>query len=177
MATKNKLKFDPTKTRPMPGSLLTDPNASVLTGKVEGRRPKPDSLPFVKLNRPKGSGYSYWVVKPSGNYTRDCESGREYAQMLLPFLKYNAGIVLLGCIVLDMIRAGEKKAGKGLVVGFMAELSRELSSTRSALYLYAAAAAVVPRKLPRRLKSGAATLKKITTKAANDTMKRLGNVI
>jgi hypothetical protein len=52
-----------------------------------------------------------------------------YAQMLLPFLKYNLGITMLGHIVLDMIRAGANKNGKGLVIGFMAELSRELSST------------------------------------------------
>jgi hypothetical protein len=49
--------------------------------------------------------------------------------MLLPSLKYNLGITMLGHIILDMIRAGANKNGKGLVIGFMAELSRELSST------------------------------------------------
>lgn len=43
--------------------------------------------------------------------------GREYARALLPFLKYNVGLTILGSVVVDMIRAGTDKS-KGLVIGF-----------------------------------------------------------
>src|SRR6266542_4095636 len=89
-----------------------------------------------------------------------------YAQMLLPFLKYNLGITLLGHIVLDMIENGTDKNGKGLIVGFMAELSRELSSTRASLAIYAAAAAK-PALLKH--KSGHAALRTIATRTAIPT--------
>ncbi len=40
---------------------------------------------------------------------------------------------MLGFIVCDMIRAGEKKSGKGLVVGFIGRVAREFSMTRQSL--------------------------------------------
>jgi hypothetical protein len=103
---------------------------------IDGKLPKPDSLPFIKRRNPKGSGYRYWAVNPSGDYGRDCETGAVYAKMLLPFLKYNAGISMLGSIVLDMIEAGNDKVGKGLIVGFMSELSIELSQTRGRIEFF-----------------------------------------
>jgi hypothetical protein len=106
-------------------------------------------------------------VNPSGDYARDCQTGNDYAQLLQPHLKYNAGIVLLGHIVLDMIEAGDAKRDRGLVVGFMGELSRELSVTRSSLAIYAAASVDLrsdKRSLTARLKAGHATLRKITAK-------------
>jgi hypothetical protein len=162
--------------RPTPGSLYTDPAASIVTGRCDGKLPEMDSLPFIKKNPPKIGGYCYWAVKPSNNYTIDCETGRAYAHMLLPFLKYNGGIPLLGFIVLDMIQSGTKN-GEGLVVGFMAELSRELSSTRASLVLFATAAARAPASLSPRLKNGHALLKRMAVKAAIPTVKRLANVI
>jgi hypothetical protein len=166
--------------RPMPGSLFTNPAASIFTGKVDGKLPETESLPFVKRKQPdrrKGGGYDYWAVKPSGNYGQDCETGRGYAQMLLPSLKYNAGINMLGSIVLDMIQAGPDENGKGLIIGFMAELSRELSSTRASLALFAAASADL-RSIPTaRLKAGRDTLRKLAAEAAIPTIKRLGSVI
>jgi hypothetical protein len=165
-----------TARRPMPGSLYTHPAASIVTGKCDGRLPKMDSLPFVKKNPPKVGGYCYWAVKPSGDYSADCNAGRAYAQMLLPFLKYNGGIPMLGYIIFDMIRSRADKKDKGLVVGFMAELSRELSSTRASLAIYAATAAN-PAPLPMHLKRGRATLKRLAAKAAIPTLKHLGDVI
>ena len=166
--------------RPMPGSLFTHPAASIFTGKVDGKLPKMESLPFVKRKQPdrrKGGGYDYWAVNPSGNYARDCQTGNDYARLLLPHLKYNAGIPLLGSIVLDMIEAGDAESGKGLIIGFMAELSRELSSTRASLALFAAASADL-RSIPTaRLKAGRDTLRKLAAEAAIPTIKRLGSVI
>src|ERR1700730_18812924 len=84
--------------RPMPGSLFTHPAASIFTGKVDGKLPKMESLPFVKRKQRDGrkdGGYHYWAVNPSGDYRQDCQTGNDYAQLLLPHLKYNAGIVLL----------------------------------------------------------------------------------
>jgi hypothetical protein len=166
--------------RPKPGSLFTHPAASIFTGKVDGKLPKMESLPFVKIRQTKGTGYNYWVVKPSGNYSQDWQTGEEYAQMLLPFLKYNAGITMLGHIVLDMVQSGPDEKGKGLILGFMGELSRELSVTRSSLAIYAAASVDLrsdKKSLTARLKAGHATLRKIAAKAAIPTIKRLGNAI
>jgi hypothetical protein len=153
--------------RPVPGSLFTDPLASVVTGKRDGKMPEVESLPFVKRRQPKGTGYCYWVVNPSGNYARDCQTGNDYARLLLPHLKYNGGIVLLGSIVLDMIKAGDAENGKGLVVGFMGELSRELSKTRSSL---AFAAAAFSPKAPARLKKMWADSWKPTLKVYADAI-------
>jgi hypothetical protein len=63
----------------------------------------------------RGKGRNFWSVKPSSSYFNDCEIGANYADALIPLLKYNFGVSMLGCIVCDMIRAGEKKSGKGLV--------------------------------------------------------------
>jgi hypothetical protein len=166
--------------RPTPmqlaGTLFSHPGASIFTGKVDGKLPSPDSLPYVTRRAPKGTGYCYWSVNPTSNYEKDCATGRDYAQLLLPHLKYNAGITLLGSIVLDMIRAGEEKAGKGLIVGFMSEISRELASTRMSLALFATAAARCPQGTPARLKAGRAELKQLAAKAAVPTIKHLGAV-
>lgn len=58
-------------------------------------------------------------------------------------------VILLRRIVLDMIRDGGDKDGRGLIGGFMAEISCELSKTRSSLAFFAAAAARMREPLPR----------------------------
>jgi hypothetical protein len=126
---------------PMPGSIFTDPNASVFTGKRDRKMPKLSSLPFVKDRPKKGHGRRcFWAVKPTGKYGYDCAIGQAYARLFLPFLKYNLGIAMLGQIVLGMIERGADEHGKGLVVGFMGEIARELSLTQGGLALFAAAA-------------------------------------
>lgn len=35
-----------------------------------------DVLSFMKRRKPRGTGINYWAVKPSGNYSRDYETGR-----------------------------------------------------------------------------------------------------
>ncbi len=154
--------------RAPPGSLYTNPFASVFTCEVDGKCPSFDALPFVKRNRPPGSGYSYWVVKPSGDYRRDCATGHDYAHKLLPHLKYHGGISLLGSIVLDMIRSGKHEEDRGLVVGFMSELSTQLSCTRAKLAIYATVLA--NPKAP-------ADVKKELIKNAAPIIKQLGDVL
>jgi hypothetical protein len=73
-----------------------------------------------------------WAVKPSGDYAADCKTGRPYAQTFLRSCDGTAGwSSLLVKIVSDMIRRGPEGPGKrGLVVGFMSEISRALSVSR-----------------------------------------------
>ena len=87
----------------------------------------------------RGKGRNFWNVKPSSSYFNDCEIGANYADAFIPLLKYNFGVSMLGFIVCDMIRAGEKKSGKGLVVGFIGRVAREFSMTRQSLALCAVA--------------------------------------
>lgn len=74
---------------------------------------------------------------------------------------------MLGFIVCDMIAAGEKKSGKGLVVGFMGQIAREFSMTRQSLSLYAAA---ITPKAPSFLRNAA-------VEAAVATIKSLGDFV
>ena len=150
----------------LPESLYTDPYATVYFCRRDGKHKLPDALSFVKRNRPPGSGYSYWVVKPSGDYGRDCASGHDYAQELVPHLKYHGGISLLGSIVLYMIRSGKHEEDRVLVIGFMSELSTQPSVTRASLVMYAAIAA-----------KGYASLKRLAAKSAVSTIKRLSDVL
>jgi hypothetical protein len=83
-----------------------------------------DALPFVLVNKPKGTGRCHWSVKPSGDYGKDYEQGQEWARLVLPFLKYNVGPPLLSWIVDDMIKDGKRN---GLVLGFVREIGYQLS--------------------------------------------------
>jgi hypothetical protein len=77
-----------------------------------------------------------WDVKPTGNYTVDCETGHAYAVAFLQTADGTYGWnTLLGCIVADMIRAGTNGASadghpkvNGVVVGFMAHIGRLLNA-------------------------------------------------
>jgi hypothetical protein len=155
------------KLRPPPGSLYTHPAASIWTGKVDRQfHKKLTALPFV-ASRSRGKGRNFWSVKPSGSYFNDCEAGAKYADAFIPLLKYNFGVSMLGFIVCDMIVAGEKKSGKGLVVGFMGQIAREFSMTRQSLGLYAAA---ITPKAPSFLRNAA-------VQAAVPTIKSLGDFV
>jgi hypothetical protein len=74
---------------------------------------------------------SCWAVHPSGHYDYDCAQGGGLA---IRFLKSCDGSVgwstLLGQIVMDMIRAGDDKQSKGLIIGFMSVISRALIQER-----------------------------------------------
>lgn len=70
----------------------------------------------------------WWSVKGSGNYSEDCERGREYAQAFLQSCDGTVGwSTLLSSIVIGMIGDHRRSLKhKGLVVGFTSEISRAL---------------------------------------------------
>lgn len=67
------------------------------------------------------SACSSWTVQPTGDYSKDIKTGKDYATQ---FLLSNDGTVgwstLLGGIVRDMVRSGDTS---GLVIGFMSVIS------------------------------------------------------
>ncbi len=68
-----------------------------------------DVLSFMKRRKPKGTGIDYWAVKPSGNYSRDYETGRALGGEYLAFIgRYptNGNATLLNCIVREMAERG-----------------------------------------------------------------------
>jgi hypothetical protein len=80
--------------------------------------------------------HSTWAVKPTGDYCKDCETGRRYA---IEFLRSCDGTLgwstLLTQVVGDMIRAGPDgnwPSGRakinGIVVGFMGTIGKTLTS-------------------------------------------------
>jgi hypothetical protein len=94
-----------------------------------------NALPFhtkrTKDNTP------WWNVKPTGDYSKDLETGKGYARYFLPLMAYNLGPVALGWIVCDMAEAGRKgtePASTGrcidaIALGFMLEIGGALQST------------------------------------------------
>src|SRR3954447_25469775 len=96
----------------------------------DGKMPEIEDLPFVKRRR-NGAGFHYWNVKPTGNYGQDCAIGNQLARLILPHLKYHGGISLLGSIVVDMMRTKQPEKHRGVIIGFMSEISINLSEARS----------------------------------------------
>ena len=85
--------------------------------------PSSDTLSFVKRRKPKGGGFDYWAVSPSGNYTRDCAAGKLLADEYLAFIgKYPTvgNATLLNCIVHEMVEHGKSGNGwSGVHLGFI----------------------------------------------------------
>ena len=85
--------------------------------------PSSDALSFVRRRKPKGAGFDYWSISPSGNYTADCEAGRLLAVEYLAFIGNYPTVgnaTLLNCIVHDMIE--HTKSGNdwsGVHLGFI----------------------------------------------------------
>ena len=69
-----------------------------------------EELPFVtKLNKKEakrvGKYYNYWDVKPAGDYSKDSETGRQYAYQLLRYISQdNNTIFVLSQCIRDMPR-------------------------------------------------------------------------
>jgi hypothetical protein len=95
-----------------------------------------DALPFFNKGRGKVAT-SWWNVTPSGNYSADLETGKEYARAFLPLMKYNAGPSTLGAIVSDMAKAGRDPANNpkdwrgidAVALGFMMEIGGSLQAS------------------------------------------------
>lgn len=79
-------------------------------------------LPFFNAEK-----LSTWDVAPTGDYTADCKTGRDYAAEFLRSCDGSVGwSTLLGSIVADMIRAGPSGTFpdghlrvSGVVTGYM----------------------------------------------------------
>jgi hypothetical protein len=114
--------------RPSGGDLFRHPDAT-FDGKVhKGVDKQVAALPFVRSpKRGEKGGRCFWSVKPTGKYSADYEQGREYARLVLPFLRYNVGAPLVSWIIADMVKAGERN---GLVLGFTRGLADELRDAR-----------------------------------------------
>lgn len=90
--------------------------------------PGSDELSFVTKRKPRGTGFDYWNVKPTGSYEADCETGKALADEYLAFIgayPTYGNATLLTCIVRDMI--DQAKAGaswSGMHVGFLARVNR-----------------------------------------------------
>lgn len=79
-----------------------------------------------------GGGLNYWTVEPTGDYSKDCQKGRELAEEFLTYIgKYptNGNASLLQCIVDSMIAARSDhpnhygKFTTGLEVAFLATIN------------------------------------------------------
>ena len=70
-------------------------------------------LPFIKKEKDR---IVFWSVKPSGDYVKDCQKGREYALLALHHMQQTDFIPLLTWCIMDMPR---KKDCSGIEVGFL----------------------------------------------------------
>jgi hypothetical protein len=106
------------------------------------KEPHPfDSLPFVSM-KSKGPR-NFWTVASTGDYTKDCELGREYAeQALLCMVVDDHSGGLLTHIVIGMMESfrpfpkeeWEKSSianAKGIVVGFMREIQAHAERSKN----------------------------------------------
>lgn len=108
---------------------------------AKAKSPQATALSFVTDARNVGSkrgGLCYWHVKPTGNYTDDCELGAKLAIEYLSFMGQwptNGNRTLLTCIVRDMIDLA--KAGSpwsGLHVGFLSNVNGYAMATANAIH-------------------------------------------
>jgi hypothetical protein len=86
------------------------------TSAVRKFKREPHPLPFVQ-DSPEGMR-SHWVVNPSGDYSLDCDLGRQYAYQTLEYMRTNDMTPLLFWIVRDM-----PKSYSGIEVTFFATIS------------------------------------------------------
>jgi hypothetical protein len=86
----------------------------------------------------KAGGINAWNVTPSGNYTKDCETGCTFAIQFLKSCDRTYGWQsLLQTIVADMIRAGPSGSFpngypkvNGVVIGFMSVIGSAVANSR-----------------------------------------------
>jgi hypothetical protein len=83
-----------------------------------------DALSFVSKRKPRGNGFNFWDVTPTGSYADDCQTGAALAAEYLAFIgawPTHGNGALLGFIVRDMIDpAGDGARWSGVHVGFLA---------------------------------------------------------
>jgi hypothetical protein len=145
------------------GDLFKNPDAATLSGRVNKKlHQQMLALPFVKEGN--GRGHCFWSVKSTGSYAADYQQGFDWAHLVLPFLKYNLGPVLVSWVVADMIRAGEVN---GLVVGFTRGLAEHLKASRANLLV---AAIMNDPKAPSDLKEAWPKVRESIYAASSDAI-------
>ena len=105
-----------------------------------------DALPFFKKGRGKIQT-SWWNVTPSGNYTTDLETGKQYARTFLPIMQFNAGASSLAAVVSDMAKAARDLANNpkewrgidAVALGFMMEIGGSLQAAMASIAIAAVA--------------------------------------
>lgn len=71
------------------------------------------NLPFIRKNKDQ---IVFWSAKPSGDYVKDCQTGREYAVSALKHMEQADFVPLLTWCIMDMPK---KKDCSGIEVGFL----------------------------------------------------------
>jgi hypothetical protein len=71
------------------------------------------NLPWIKENNGQ---IVFWSIKPSGDYLKDCQTGREYGALALEHMKQADFSPLLTWCIMDMPR---KEDCSGIEVGFL----------------------------------------------------------
>ena len=74
---------------------------------------KTQALPFVKKTK---NSIHFWNVRPSGDYIKDCETGRSYGAMAFEHMTRTDFIALFTWCVLDMPK---REHSSGIEVGFL----------------------------------------------------------
>lgn len=73
-----------------------------------------NTLPFVECAE-NGAVISTWKVEPSGDYSKDCVTGRHYFEQLLRAIETNGNILLLSRVIEGQVKAGQ---WGGIEIGF-----------------------------------------------------------
>lgn len=81
-------------------------------------------LPFIKKEK---DSIVFWSVKPSGDFDKDCQTGREFAILALHHMRQADFLPLLTWCIMDMPR---KEDCSGIEVGFL-EFIAEAAVKRS----------------------------------------------
>ena len=74
---------------------------------------KIEDLPFIKI---RNDQIVFWSVKPTGDYDKDCKTGREYGSLALDHMAKADFAPLLTWCIMEMPR---KENCSGIEVGFL----------------------------------------------------------
>ena len=69
-------------------------------------------MPFADLSK---EPFDWWVVEPSGNWSADNDTGREYAKALMRYSRAHQTPFILGYVMKEIARKGSIT---GIEVGF-----------------------------------------------------------
>jgi hypothetical protein len=103
---------------------MTETKISKLSKYHEAKNSRNSNLPWIKENNGQ---IVFWSVKPSGDYIKDCQKGREYAALALEHMKQSDFAPLLTWCIMDMPR---KKDCSGIEIGFI-EFFAELAVSKT----------------------------------------------